>query len=533
METIDILSLIVGALVGIGGSVLLSQRGQKDKEAAVREKARKLLLEAKSESESLRREAKSHLQEIKRNAQEENVRREEHLKRLEESIALKERHVQGREDKNKNLEDAVKATQGEIQKFEKNREEEAHQMVETLLKKTSTTKEEALDDARQSLHREILSRKDKYVQHRLVEAEEDSLKTAQNVLVSAIQKYADTSSVDHTETAVIVKNERFKPAFIGEKGELIEYFESLIDVEVIFNDYPKTITIGGYNILKRQTAREAVDLLQTYNGTITKAVIDEAMKKADKAVTDLMVKNAKLACTKIGLKDVPEGLLRYIGRLHFRTSYGQNALKHCLEVGFFAGLIAAEIGADVELARIAGFFHDVGKATSEESDKGHDYLTKEILEEFGYPENIVHAAWVHHEAEPAKTLEAKIVMAADALSASRPGARLESLERYLQRIRDLEGAANSFAGVKKTFAISAGREVRVLVRPEEITDEQMHELAHNIAQKIEDNLTYPGNVKVNVIRRRQWEAFAAGHPGHPNAADYVPRPEPRAPRKKK
>jgi ribonuclease Y len=506
MET-HIILLIIGVALG-GGLSWTALRPYKAEN--LEHKKRQLLEEAKREAQSVREEIRHERTQRKQSILEENERRQEYLKRWEESLQLKERHVESRLQKNKQLKEAAQEAENAANDLKAKSQEERQWMMQQLFDKTHTTKESIVDDAKMRVRNAVLDRKDKYIQRRIAVAEDDNVKNAKTVLTNVLQRYTDESSVDHSTTEVTVKQERFKPDFIGEKADLVQYFEELIDVEIIFNDYPKIITIGGYNLLKRQIAREAVDLLQNERPPLTRKHIEEAVKKGEKNIHDTMKKRALQACQKIGLKDVPEGLLHYIGRLHFRTSYGQNALKHCLEVGFFAGLIAAEVGANVEIARISGFFHDVGKAISEESDKGHDVLTKEILEEFKYPEEIIHAAWVHHEAEPAKTPEAKIVMAADALSASRPGARLESLERYLQRIRDLEGAALSFSGVKKTFAISAGREIRVIVKPEQVNDEQMKELAHSIAHKIESELTYPGNVKVNLIRRREWDATAQG-----------------------
>lgn len=510
MELTSALFLVVGLALGIAGAWTLGRGKSENGQQTTAQKVQQLMHEAKQEAHAIREAASEQKESLKQSVVEENERREDYLKRWEESVEQKKKHVDGRLSRNGQIKKEAQTLEEEVSTIKAEQVTGRQGMMQLLFDKTKTTEEDILNESKARLSHSVLDRKERFVQHRVAEVEEDSVKLAKIILSNSLQRYADESSVDRSITEVVVRQEKFKPSLIGDHAVLIQHFEEQIDVEVIFNDYPKTITIGGYNLLKRQVAREAIDLLQNFQGTITTAIIDNAIKKAEKNVNDAMIKSAKRACQKIGLKDVPEGLLQYIGRLHFRTSYGQNALKHCLEVGFFAGLIAAEIGADVEVARIAGFFHDVGKAISEESDKGHDFLTKDILEEFKYPEEIIHAAWVHHEAEPAKTLEAKIVMAADALSASRPGARLESLERYLRRIRELEGAAKSFPGVKKTFAISAGREVRVIVNPSEISDEAMKELAHSIAQKIEDELTYPGNVKVNLIRRREWEATAQG-----------------------
>jgi len=503
-----ILSLIIGALIGGSVAYVLKHSHTQEHEQEVHQKIQTLIEETKTDAIRIKKEAQSRSGEIKHLAQEENKRIEAHLKRAQEFVSFKEKQAQTLLGKNKAITDQVDGLKNEIKTARDEIQNGGQKMVDILLKKTNRTKEEAIQEALQSTADEILSRKDKYIKNRLAEKEEDSPRLAKNLLLGAIQKYGEKSSVDHAETTVEVKAEQFKPAVIGEKGENIAHFEEKIDVEVIFNDYPKIITVGSYSVSKRYIAKEALEILQREKGPITFKKIDEALTKGEKFVEQMMQTQAQKACQKMGLKNVPDEILAYLGKLYFRTSYGQNALNHSMEVGMFAGILASEIGANVALARIAGFLHDIGKAISEESDKGHDILTKEILEKFGYPPEVVHAAWAHHEGEPLQSIEAKLIMAADALSASRPGARLESLERYLQRIHDLENTAASFDGVKKTFAISAGREVRVIVDPEKITDEMMMELAHGIANKIETELTYPGNVKVSLIRRRDWASIA-------------------------
>ncbi len=509
MEPIQLLFIIGAGLIGAAGAYFLSGKGgSKISTEQIKAEASSIIKTSKEEAQALRSKTKSELKQIKQIAREENERLERHLERLKESAKLKEKHVNDRKGKNKEVLGWLK-TEGEmIKKMKDEIENSTENMISNLLKQLGINKKDAIQEVKNRLTGEILARKDSYLKNREEEAEEDALKFAKSVLTGTIQRYSDKSSVDHNQTLVEVKQEKFKQLLVGPNCENVRHIEKRSEVEVIFNDYPKTITIGGFNLVRRHIVKNAVNLLQKKKGLINPKVIDEALAQAQKNVGKIMVDKAREAVKIVGLKNVPNGVLKHIGRLHFRTSYGQNALKHSLEVGMFAGLIAAEVGADVQKAREAGFLHDIGKATSEESDKGHDVLTKEILEEFGYPADIVHAAWAHHEGEPLQSIEAKIIMAADALSASRPGARLESLERYLQRIRELEATAGSFPGIKKTFALSAGREVRVLVHPDQIKDDAMNPLAHDIAEKIENTLSYPGNVKVNVIRRMAFKAKA-------------------------
>lgn len=508
LQLILTLAVIAGSAAGV---YFLPRKSEtKITPESIQKEAHTILEISHSQAEELRHKTKNELKSIKQMAQEENQRMEKHLERLQESTKLKEKHVTEKNEKNQEIFGWLKTEQEIIKNMKNEIEHSAEKIIEQLLKDLGYSQKDAINEVKNRLTNEILKNKEIYLKHREEEVEEDSLRVAKNVLISAIQRYSDKSSVDHNQTFVEVKQEKFKADLVGLHCENVDYLEKRSEAEIIFNDYPKTITIGGFNLVRRHIVKRAIEMLQDQKAKITPQKIEEALKEAQKAVGKTMVDKAREAVSIVGLKNVPDGILKHIGRLHFRTSYGQNALRHSIEVGMFAGLIAAEVGADVQKTREAGFLHDIGKAISEESDKGHDVLTKEILEENGYPADVVHAAWAHHEGEPLRSLEAKIIMAADALSASRPGARLESLDRYLQRIRELEETAGSFPGIQKTFALSAGREVRVLVNPEEVSDEKMKILAHDIAEKIENKLSYPGNVKVNVIRKILFKAKAVG-----------------------
>jgi ribonucrease Y len=511
MEPLQLILIIGFIVAGAAAAYYIPRQSSSNiTKEGIKKEATKILHDSRSQASSLRNKTKSELKEIKRMAQEENQRLEKHLERLKESAKLKEKHVNEKKQKNKEILGWLKTETELITQMKSEIENSTENIIKTLLKDLGFSKKDAVEEIKNRLTSQILKSKDTYLRNREEEAEEDSLRNAKNILINTIQRYSDKSSVDHNQTFVEVKREQFKAELVGLNCENVDYLEKRSEVEIIFNDYPKTITVGGFHLVRRHIVKNAIQILQRKKGRINKEKIEASLKEAQKAVGTTMVQKAREAVKIVGLKNVPNKVLKHIGRLHFRTSYGQNVLRHSLEVGMFAGLLAAEVGADVQKAREAGFLHDIGKALSEESDKGHDELTKDILEECGYPEDIVHAAWAHHEGEPAQSLEAKIIMAADALSASRPGARLESLERYLQRIKELEQTAASFPGIKKTFALSAGREVRVLVNPDQVNDETMSGLAHDIADKIETNLSYPGNVKVNVIRRMLFKSKATG-----------------------
>jgi ribonucrease Y len=509
MTTLQVLILVFGALAGAGASSVLFKGGGTGSKEKTKKEISKLLHKSEKEAEKIEHDAKGDLSRIKEEAQLENQRMEAHVERLQGSLDIKEKHVNDKLSQNGQIDKTINEVKEEIKSMKEEMKNSNASMIDILLETTGESKEKTIENLKAQLYHEVDGRRERFVNKRRIETEEDIVKIAQNILVAALQRYSDKSSVDRNGSLVEVKNEKFKSHLVGKNGENILHLESKFEeIEIIFNDYPKTITVGGGKLLLRQVVKHAIEILQKKRKPFGPKDIDIALEEAKKKVRNIMRAKAQESIKIVGLKDVPEGIMKHLGRLHFRTSYGQNALRHCIEVGLFSALLAAEIGADIEVARVAGFYHDIGKSLSEESDKGHDYITKDILEEFNYSEEIVHASWAHHEGEPARSLEAKIIMAADALSASRPGARLESLERYLERIRALESTAGSFPGIKKTFAISAGREVRILVHPGEIKDGDLTGLAHNIADKIEAELTYPGNVKVNVIRRQEWRAMA-------------------------
>ncbi|MBU1992926.1 HD domain-containing protein, partial [Patescibacteria group bacterium] len=294
-----------------------------------------------------------------------------------------------------------------------------------------------------------------------------------------------------------------KAEIVGENAENISYIEEALDIYVVFNDLPNIISVSCYNLLNQHIAAKAIEKLTNAKGHVKIGDVGEVIKVAKKEVENELEKIGKDIADKLGLKNRSKRLYELIGRLKYRTSYGQNILKHSLEVAYVSMMLGGELGLNVEVCKVGGFLHDLGKAIDQDPNvqEGHDFLTKKLMEELGFSPEEVHAAWTHHEAEAPQTPEAKVVMAADAVSAGRPGARQETLDKYLERLRALEEIANSFAGVKKSFAISAGREIRVIVDPQEVDDAGVQKTATGLAKQIEENLQYPGKIKINVIRR--------------------------------
>jgi ribonuclease Y len=311
------------------------------------------------------------------------------------------------------------------------------------------------------------------------------------------------TSVETKIIQVAVPKDEIKGRLVGKEGKNIHEFERLLEVDIIFNDLPNTISIAGYNLINRRIAQKAIEQLMREKRLITPQLLEETIKQAGKEIDKELYEIGEKVMKMMDLKNLDKELIKTIGRLQYRTSYGQNIMKHSLEVSWIATMLGSEVGLNVNVCKVAGFLHDLGKAIDQDPNvQGtHDFLTKELMTKYNFTEEEIHAAWTHHDSAPAKTPEALIVKAADAVSAGRPGARQESMEKYTERIMALEDAGRSFTGVKKAYAISAGRELRIFVDPEQVTDENMKPLAEEIANKIEKEISYPGKIKINTIRR--------------------------------
>ncbi len=504
MEAINILLIIAGTAIGAGVS-FIAVRINKCYKEKLAEQEREILAKAKEEAKKLIEETKSKTEEIKKNAREENTHMEKQLEMLKKALKFKGNILDKREQRNSNIKSTLNEAKRDIRKFKEEIDETEDKMVEKLKEKTKLDGDSAKKIILDKFDAEMELKRGKLLQKTEEDLEEDLINVSKNILRGVIQKITSPSSVDKNSTAVKVKNDQFKGRLIGKGGKNIEYFESLLDsVSIIFNLEPNIIYVGGLNLVNRNIAKLAIEELKkgkkAFGETQIKKAIDNAQKKIDKVI----LKAGKEAIQKANIKmDVPEELIKLVGRLKFRTSFGQNVLQHSIEMSAMAALMASEINADVEKAKVATFFHDIGKAIDHEVGGSHDVLTKEILEKYNFDPDIVHAAYAHHDAEPQKTAEAMLVKAADAISAGRPGARQESLTSYLERIQKLEEVTKGFEGVKKSYAISAGREVRVIVDEEKLTDEAMKELAEKAAKQIEEDLVYPGKIKINVIRRTE------------------------------
>ena len=346
-----------------------------------------------------------------------------------------------------------------------------------------------------------------YVEKRKREANENADEIAKEIMAEAMERLATGTATERTISTIEIPSDDVKGKIIGKEGRNIQTLERLTGVEVIIDESPGVITISGFNPIRRQVAKKALENL-IKDGRIHPAKIEEVVKKAEKEIDEEIKKAGEQAAREAKVLGLPPEISKTMGMLKFRTSYSQNVLHHSVEMAHLAAMIAEEIGADVQVSRTAAFLHDLGKAVSHEIEGKHHHITGDMMRKAGFDEATTHAAEAHHDDIEATTAEALIVRVVDALSGGRPGARGDTLENYVKRMTDLENVANAFSGIEKTYAISAGREIRVFVQPEQIDDLSAIKLARDIATKIEATLKYPGTIKVNIIRETRAEEYA-------------------------
>jgi ribonuclease Y len=387
----------------------------------------------------------------------------------------------------------------EIKKIRKETEAARQEQLKRLEKIANLSKEDAkkvLLQLAEEQNKEILTKQIKKMEQ---QNHEELVKKARDIMTSALQRYAGSHAAETTTSTVSIPSDEIKGRIIGREGRNIKTLERLTGIEVIVDDTPEAIVLSGFNPVRREIARIAIERL-IEDGRIHPTRIEEAINFAKTEVNNKIKEAGEAAAYDVGIAGLDPKLIQILGRLRFRTSYGQNVLLHSLEVAHLAGALAAELGADVSVAKKAGLLHDIGKAIDHEVQGTHIEIGMNILRKFGIGNAVINAMKSHHEDFPFESNEAMIIAAADALSASRPGARKDTLEDYLKRLGDLENVAQSFPTVEKSYAIQAGREIRVFVKPEEIDDLGAIKLAREIADKIEQELKYPGEIKVNVLR---------------------------------
>ncbi len=469
-------------------------------------KAQILLDEAKSKEREVLLKAKDQAIKIIDDAKREEVNRHTELQRLQERLEKRESLFdQKLLDFEKDRKD-VEAKSAKIDELKG----EVVKIREDQLKKLETIATMTQDDAKRVLvdNTEMRMKDELLTRIRKIQnqAEEEVEKEARKVLSTAMQRLASNQSTENSTTVVDLPNEEMKGRIIGKEGRNIKSLEGLTGVEIIVDETPESIVISGFNPVRRHLAKRTLEKLMV-DGRIHPGRIEETVEQVKKEMANDMRKAGEEAAYEVGVAGLDPKLLQLLGRLKYRTSYGQNQLRHSIEVGLLAGLLAEEIGANVAVAKKGGLLHDIGKAIDHEVQGGHPQLGYEIMKKYGLPEEVAYMAIAHHEDAP-KSVEGCVVKSADALSGARPGARKGTYENYVQRLDELEGVAKSFPGVDRAFAIQAGREIRIFVKPEQIDDYAATKLAADIAKKIESELQYPGEIKVNVIREKRVIEYA-------------------------
>ena len=502
-----ILGLIIGASGGIGAGYYIkkAQGGKKleDTEA----KAKKAIEKAELEARELLLEAKNESLKISEAAKKEEKERRDQIVQLEERLAKRQEQVDAKFSELEKKHETLSGKEGELAEIKDEILKIKENQALKLEKIAKLTKDEAKTLLLENIEKE--SKDDLVKKIREVKAKlgEEAEKEARKIISTAIQRYAGEQCLETTTFAIHLPSDEMKGRIIGKEGRNIQSMERTLGVDLIVDDTPETVIVSSFEPVRRFIAKLTLEKLVA-DGRINPARVEEVFKKVKEDVNKQIKESGDQAIQELGLTGLNPDLSKILGRLRYRTSYGQNVLLHSLECAYLSGLMAAELGADVKMARMCGLFHDIGKAIDHEVEGSHVEIGYEIAKKYALPEPVLNAIKAHHEGEEPKFIEASLACAADAISGARPGARRESLEGYLKRLTELENVANAFKGVDKSYAIQAGREVRVIVKPEEIDDLMALKLAKDIAQKIEATLTYPGEIRVHVIRETRAQEIA-------------------------
>ena len=465
------------------------------------------LRESESKAKEVLIEAKNEALRIKEEAQAEERNKRTQIERLSERLTQKEEQLDKKIESTDKLREDLEHRAAAVKQLKQEITEIHQAQKEQLERVASLSREEAKQILLQKVEEEAKEEIIERVKKLEVEEKKISKEKARAIIADAIQRYASEVAAESTSTIVALPSDDMKGRIIGKEGRNINTFEQATGVDVIVDDTPGSIIVSGFDLMRRYIAKVALERLVA-DGRIHPGRIEETVEKGKGEVNELIRELGEKAAYEAGVVGLPPNLLKLLGRLKFRTSYGQNVLKHSIEVSFLAGALAAEIGADATICRKAGLLHDIGKAVDHEISGQHALIGRDILKKFGMQEEIVHAVEAHHGDPAPRTVEAIIVEAANTISQARPGASKDNLDTFIKRMEEMENVVKSFDGVEKVFAIQAGNEVRVIVNPIKVDDLAMLKLSHSIAKKIEVDLKYPGQVKVSVVRELRGEAFA-------------------------
>ena len=507
MEPIVLIAAVVAAVIGVAVGFVVRGVVASQTIKAAQDKAARIVAEARTQQKDMILEAKDEKLRQQREAEEEARQRRTELQNLERRLLSRDEQLDQRadmlEEKSRKINDRERDLEHERESLAKLNQER----VAALEQVSGLSAEDAKNILLEAIREEAEHDAVKLARSIERRARDEAQEKAREIIVTAMQRVAADHTAEHTVTVVHLPSDEMKGRIIGREGRNIRALEQATGVDLIIDDTPETVVLSGFDPVRREVARLAVTKLIA-DGRIHPGRIEEVVNKA-RAEVDLIIRQAgETAAYEAGVPGLPSDLLKLLGRLKYRTSYGQNVLVHSVETSLVAAVMAAELGADIQAAKIGGLLHDIGKAVDHEVEGPHAAIGAAIAQKHNMPMKVVNGIAAHHQEVEFACIEAPIVQVADAISASRPGARGETMETYVKRLEDLQGIAESFAGVERSFAVQAGREVRILVRPDEIDDLTASRLARDIVKKIEDNLTYPGQIKVTVIRETRSVEYA-------------------------
>ncbi len=509
-----ILAVFVGIIVGVIIMIIAGKAGLD----RARSEAKSILEESKSQAENEKRQAdldgKQQVYEMKLQAEKELKDQRNKIQQTEMKLQRREDNLGFREEnlheKEKKLNEQKKLTEDKLanlSKMEEELQERINSQIEVLEKAANMSQEDARKELMDAVEKKCEKEISTYLHEQDELAQEKAADNAKNIIANAIQRYSQDEVLERTVSVVSLPNEDMKGRIIGREGRNIKAIEQATGVDLIIDDTPDVITVSCFDPIRREVARQSLEILMK-DGRIQPSRIEEVVNKVKNELDESIAKYGDEAVFKLGIGRMNRELIKLIGRLRYRYSYGQNCLEHSVEVATFTGIMAAELGLNQSLAKRAGLLHDIGKAVDFEQEGSHVELGAKLAKKYGENSIVINAIESHHGDTEATDIISVLVSAADTLSAARPGARYESMENYIERLENLEKIATSYEGVEKAFAIQAGREIRIMVQPEKINDETMTKTAHDIRERIENELTYPGQIKVTVIREVRVQELA-------------------------
>jgi ribonuclease Y len=514
--------IVIYALVGLGAGLALGwwfgDLFEKNKLKKAKEDTQKIVKEASFKAEEITRkadlDAKELLYKLRVDFDKQNVSKKEELSGLEKRLMQREENLEKRLD-------FIESKEGELRRHEETLKKESQEVEqktislqhlieeekEKLKRISSLTPQEARELLLRRYEEELRAEKAKMIREAEEEVKEEAEEKAKEIISQAIQRCAVEHTTETTVSVVPLPNDEIKGRIIGREGRNIRTFEMFTGVDLIIDDTPEAVSLSGFDPIRREIARLSLEKL-VQDGRIHPARIEEIVEKTKQEFDKKLMEEGKTAAFEVGIHNLHPELIKLLGKLKYRTSFGQNALQHSKEVAIIMGILASELELDPRIAKRAGLLHDVGKAIDHQVEGTHAQIGADLLKKYGEHELVINAAAAHHEEAEFSSLYSLLALVADAISASRPGARRETLETYIKRLRQLETAANSFEGVDKSFAIQAGREIRVIVQPNKVKDDEISLLAHEIKKKLEQEMDYPGNIKITVIRETRAVDYA-------------------------